>query len=104
MEENIHQVTWWFFFVIFRKHKLDISQIPLLTLSPSNSSFAQSFVFRFQPIIYHFEGILMQNVKIKIIILEKLLITDSFAITTRFLITKRQSFILVHRDLFKLVL
>ncbi len=101
MEENIHQVTWWFFFVIFRKHKLNIFQIPLLTLSPSNSSFALSFVFRFQPIIYHFEGILMQNVKI---ILEKLLITDSFAITTRFLITKRQSFILVHRDLFKLVL
>ncbi len=63
------------------------------------NSFAQSFFVRFQQIIYHFEGILMENVKIeKIMILNKLLITDLFA-TAPFLITKRLSFILVHRDL-----
>ncbi len=41
----------------------------------------------------------MENVKIKMNNFGKLLITESFASTTPFLITKRMSFILVHRDL-----
>ncbi len=34
----------------------------MLTRSPSNSSFAQSFFVRFQQIIYNFEGILTVTV------------------------------------------
>ncbi len=41
----------------------------------------------------------MENVKIKINNFGKFLITESFASTTPFLITKRMSFLLVHRDL-----